>query len=777
MKTKISRSSQLLPIFVAVIALVPIRSEAQGTVDPGTVEFRALYQQMAIVNVDDSDFPPLIYSERPVRSRTDAAGNVYLVSTVRVPSPQAGADSTAAYRSYVRKFSPAGALLWERTRTVRTENGKAFVSWGDGAEREVSSQGATTNLEAASLALDAADELMVALNTIEFESTSNGLRSYYGRSLLFVKFTPNGNAKSELFAPATTVPGLESSSSLVSLRRLPDDSFVAMIRNQNRAFFGSDSHDAIAVTRINNGASNALFTKVFGGSNPSTGQTDTNALGIDVDSDAAGNIYVAVNQYPQNLSSSNQFNVLCKLDGTGKVLAERFVPSGSNEHDTWEGIDVDPSGNVYVCATSPFSQPGSSEYAYPVALRFSPDLLQQLWRTQSPHRSRYGLDIRLTAAGVTLVHVTGGERAAKNLVSRFSTDGALLWSTDSIMQFADFVVDDAGDVFGVGGHTSGGLAYAKIARNGDFQFLRHLGSNYDFVLGADVSDQPMFFDHNALPAVTTRYISGNDFFLTTLELGSPPNVSVVAPAKLLNISTRMRVETDDNALIGGFIITGDQPKKVLIRGMGPSLTNAGIAGALQNPTLDLDAGTVFNDDWRSHQEQEIIASTIPPGDNREAAIVATLQPGPHTAVLRGKDNTTGVGLVEVYDLEAGAPAQLANISTRGRVQSGENVMIGGFIVDGAKPARVLLRGLGPSIPVQDILFDPTLELVDSNGNRTYNDNWRESADAAEIATILAPEYDSEAAILATLAPGNYTAIVRDKNDIPGIGLIEAYNLQ
>ena len=244
--------------------------------------------------------------------------------------------------------------------------------------------------------------------------------------------------------------------------------------------------------------------------------------------------------------------------------------------------------------------------------------------------------------------------------------------------------------------------------------------------------------------------------------------------KALNIATRMRVETGDNVLIAGFIISGSEPKKVLVRGIGPSLP---VGDALADPTLDLDAGTFFNDDWRSDQEAEIAATTIPPSSNVESAIVATLDPGAHTAVLRGFQNETGVGLVEVYDLETGSPVQLANISTRGQVQTGDNVMIGGFIISGDYPAKVLLRAIGPSLPVEGALQDPMLELVDSNGATIKNDNWRETQKAEILATTVPPTNNKESAIVATLVPGAYTAVVRGKDDTVGVALVEGYNLQ
>ena len=288
------------------------------------------------------------------------------------------------------------------------------------------------------------------------------------------------------------------------------------------------------------------------------------------------------------------------------------------------------------------------------------------------------------------------------------------------------------------------------------------------------------------PTATHTYTDAGEYFASLTVTDSAGRKNLVPlltritvtddtpSARPLNISTRMQVETGDNVLIAGFIITGDQARKVIVRGLGPSLP---VAGALANPTLDLDDGTIVNDDWRSDQEAEIIATSIPPPTDQESAIVATLAPGPHTAILRGKGGGTGVGLVEVYDLDSGANGRLANISSRGFVQTGDDVMIGGFIIGGSNPARMLLRAIGPSLPVAGALQDPTLELVDSNGNSISNDNWRDTQATEIIATTVPPTHESEAAILASLTPGAYTAVLRGKSNTVGVALVEAYHIQ
>lgn len=279
----------------------------------------------------------------------------------------------------------------------------------------------------------------------------------------------------------------------------------------------------------------------------------------------------------------------------------------------------------------------------------------------------------------------------------------------------------------------------------------------------------------------TRPSSGNVIYQNAEE------VIFDGIARALNISTRLRVLTVDNALIGGFIIAGGG-KNVIMRAIGPSLAQFGLQGVLADPTLELyDAGgqlSSVNDNWRDTQEAEINATGLAPQNDLESAIVTTLLSGPHTVVLRGKNNTTGIGVVEAYDLEAQSPAQFANISTRGFVNAGDNVMIGGFILGSdTGSTHVAVRGIGPSLAqvgLTNVLADPTLDLFDANGARlVLNDNWQDDpAQAAALTNAgLAPSNPAESAILTTLAPGAFTAILAGKNGGIGVGLVEVYNLQ
>lgn len=254
--------------------------------------------------------------------------------------------------------------------------------------------------------------------------------------------------------------------------------------------------------------------------------------------------------------------------------------------------------------------------------------------------------------------------------------------------------------------------------------------------------------------------------------------------QLLNLSTRLQVQVDPEELIGGFIVTGTDAKRVIIRGLGPSLGQF-VSGALADPILELYQGStllITNDNWKENQA-EIEATGIPPGNDLESAIVRTLDPGAYTAVLRGKNNTSGIGLVEAYDLDPAANSVLANISTRGLVDTDNNVLIGGFIIgpNGGSSANVVVRAIGPSLSnfgVSGALADPTVDLVNSDGVviRSNND-WRESQQAEIIATGLQPSDDRESALIEAVNPGNYTAIVRGSGNTTGVGLIEVYNLQ
>ena len=259
--------------------------------------------------------------------------------------------------------------------------------------------------------------------------------------------------------------------------------------------------------------------------------------------------------------------------------------------------------------------------------------------------------------------------------------------------------------------------------------------------------------------------------------------TATGPTTLANVSTRLPVQTGDNALFGGFIVTGTQAKKVIVRAIGPSLS---LPGKLADPTLELYAGNTlleFNDNWvDSPNKQAINDSGVAPTNSQESAIVRVLPANgaTYTAIVRGANNTTGIGVVEAYDLDRTVDSKLANISTRGVVQTDDNVLIAGTIILGNNPQKVIVRALGPSLSVPGKLADPTLELKDANGTTLRaNDNWRTGGQEAEIiATTIPPTNDLESALVQTLpaAGAAYTAIVRGVNNSTGIAVVEVYAL-
>jgi hypothetical protein len=289
-----------------------------------------------------------------------------------------------------------------------------------------------------------------------------------------------------------------------------------------------------------------------------------------------------------------------------------------------------------------------------------------------------------------------------------------------------------------------------------------------------------------------------------------------------NISTRSFVQTGDNVMIGGFIVEGTQSKRVILRAIGPELSQYGVSNFLANPTLELHNGNgtliASNNDWQqtiiggiitSDQVSEILGSGHAPGDPSESAIIANLPPGRYTAIVRGAtptptptptssatptptatpvNNTTGVALVEAYDLSPSLHSILGNISTRSFVQTGDEVMIGGFIVQGTQPKNVIIRAVGPELSqfgVPNPLANPTLELHKGNALIASNDNWQHTIIGGIITQDQvqdiqnsghAPTDASESAIIANLPPGNYTAVVRGVNNATGVALVEVYDL-
>jgi hypothetical protein len=378
-------------------------------------------------------------------------------------------------------------------------------------------------------------------------------------------------------------------------------------------------------------------------------------------------------------------------------------------------------------------------------------------------------------------------------VAQIAQEGESIPGGGTFGFFQDPAVSDDMVVF-VGlddGFQPAGL-FARMLETWELVPIVRVGDTFD---GREVSATSFF------PGALDREVVGFTAYFTDGSSGVYlTTMAYDFSVPFLNISTRARVQTDEDVLILGYIITAPPPppqygngplatgaKKVIIRAIGPSLGGAGVQGPLADPVLELHDSTgaiiTSNDNWRDTQEQEIIDSTIPPSDDLESAIVVTLDPGAYTAIVRGKDGGTGVGLVEIYDLDGAAVSEQANISTRSLVQTGEDVMIGGIIVGGASDtaSTIVVRAIGPSLAAAGVanpLQDPVLELHDSTGAIiATNDNWKDTQQTEIEAAGLAPADDRESALQIVLGPGAYTAIVRGAGETSGVALVEAYNLE
>lgn len=358
---------------------------------------------------------------------------------------------------------------------------------------------------------------------------------------------------------------------------------------------------------------------------------------------------------------------------------------------------------------------------------------------------------------------------------------------------------DAGEgIGGVNVMVSGSNFYAVTAASGGYSVPVPGDGTYVVTFsGGSVPSASRTATVAAGSSVKLDYVAATLATPTPIPTATPSPTATPGPSatpapaaitKLGNISTRAVAGTADNALIGGFIVTGSQPKRVIIRGIGPSLP---LTGKLANPTLELyqqgnSTPIATNDNWvDAGNKQEIIASTVAPTNDLEAAILTTLPANNsgYTAVVRGLNGGTGIGLVEIYDLDNAANSRLANISTRAQVQGSNNVLIAGVIAVGPTSQKVVIRALGPSLTaagVANALQDPTLDLVDANGAIVRsNDNWSDTQQSEIIATGVPPASEKEAALVETLLPypSTYTAVVRGAAGSTGVALVEVYALQ
>jgi hypothetical protein len=371
-------------------------------------------------------------------------------------------------------------------------------------------------------------------------------------------------------------------------------------------------------------------------------------------------------------------------------------------------------------------------------------------------------------------------------IHRFTPDGTHTVSKASIDRPTCMAIDSKGHTYL--GNSDGTIHVGFIAYGGDFNF----GGSGLFTGGLG-NIQSMACDPAgnlfvSTPSGIIKFEYKTSAKSTFSQAATDAGIAFEPPRGLaLNISTRLGVQGGDNALIAGFIIAGPDHKSVIIRGMGPSLGKLGVAGALQDPTIEMHLPTgvvTTNDNWKDGATASTIqGGPFQPGDDRESLLQYNIPPGNYSVIEKGKLGTAGIGLVEVYDIGRLENSNLANISTRGFVGAGDNVMIGGFILGaGNGAARIMIRAIGPSLAafgVSNPLQNPSVSLRDGNGAvLSSNDDWAQNSNATEIyLTGIAPSNQAESAILMTLPAGTYTAVVAGVNGDTGIGLVEVYNLQ
>jgi hypothetical protein len=379
--------------------------------------------------------------------------------------------------------------------------------------------------------------------------------------------------------------------------------------------------------------------------------------------------------------------------------------------------------------------------------------------------------------------------AAFGFNGNLTTYGSLN-STASKTFTLEFFANQTADGSGFGeGQIFLGQANVTTDSSGDAAF------NVTFALPANVTA----VSATAIDSAgSTSEFSADATIAPTAPSPPPTGATPVSPPThadhLLNIATRLRVEPGDHNVIAGFIVTGSEPKKVIVRGLGPSLAQFNVPGVLADPNLTLTRSDVpfndprafvgFNDNWKSDQRTEIESTGVPPSNDLESALVRTLEPGFYTAVLRGNGSGAGVGLIEVYDLSANSNSLLANISTRGFVGTGDNVMIAGFIVggNGKGGTTVVVRGIGPSLSsfdIPDAMSDPAFDVYNANGTVLADCNDWSTTSGADLvrAAGLAPDNFREAAVYLSLAPGNYTAVLRGVNpSMVGVAVVEVYDV-
>ena len=603
---------------------------------------------------------------------------------------------------------------------------------------------------------------------------------------LYVADTASNTIRKIASGNVTTLAGLAGRSSSVdgkgSAARFEDPYAVAVDGSGNVYVADATDHSIRKIAADGTVTTLAGKSGTFGSSDGiGTAALFKTPQGIAADS--AGNVYVADtgNATVRKITSSGVVTTLAGTAGSeGSVDATGAAARLASPY----GVAVDGVGNVYVVESGPNTVRKITPAGVVTTLAGSPNKIGLVDGTGSAARFSVPFDIAVDTAG-NLYICDHGNHAIRKVTpegvvttlagsgSPGKTDGT---GVAALFKFpAGISVDTTGNVYVA---DTDNQVIRKISPQGVVATIAGSG-----IGSADgVGTLATFYNPKDVAVDSSGNIYVADRGNHSIRIGSAATANTT---RLINLSTRGQVQTGSNVMIGGFIIGGSTAKKVLVRAVGPNLANYGVTGVLANPTLELHKSSdnsiiASNDDWgTSSNAAEITATTLAPVDSKEAAILATLNPGAYTAIVTGNGGGTGVGIVEVYELDH-PEIPMINISTRGQVQTGSNVMIGGFIIQGTTNQTVLIRAVGPNLAnygVTGVLANPTLELHKSSDNSIIatNDNWGTASNAAAIqATGLAPVSPLESAILISLPPGAYTAVVSGANGGSGVGIIEVY---
>jgi arylsulfatase A len=471
---------------------------------------------------------------------------------------------------------------------------------------------------------------------------------------------------------------------------------------------------------------------------------------------------------PRGVTFDKLGNLYVDASGSGEILKiapDRSAPMHyAHDSGRLDAIAFDPAGNLFVAdydlGTIDYFTTDGVKHNYAVGLSQPAGLAFD--RAGHLYATEHG------TGTITKYSVNG---VPKPFASGFSAPTGIVIDPerDSV-----YVVEENGSLYQL---DSSGGTIAKIAKH----LTGATGLTLDLAGNVYVAENA---PDRSGKVVTEKITPNGAHARFTAPTETIAGIAIAPTGHLANISARLQVHNGDKALITGFITrSGGSGKRIYLRALGPSLHNLGLSKPVEDPTLQLYAGPTLleqNDNWNDSNASAIAATGIPPTDDRESAMVTSLPDGAYTAIERGEDRTLGLGLLELYDLDASPTSEILNVSTRGFVGTGENVLIGGFIISGGQ-ATLLVRGLGPSLAaagVRGTLENPTLSVRDANGALVaFSDDWKNGRKTDIEATGLAPTHERESACIVALGGGNYTAAVSGADGGTGVGLVEVYKLK